>query len=242
MKPNATNYTIWRVCAASILIYYGFGVLGFAGLAGNFPPAAQFLDAKQITQHYLDHGLNIRIGMVLALIGNAMYVVISALTSQVMQRIEGKGGLLSQIELLGGVATVVVGMVSMTAWLTASFRTEARSPEVIQALHDFGWMFFNLTFMVTTLQQAAIGIVFLSDKRRVPLMPGWFSYLTFFSGSIFFLLPLMPFFNRGPFAWHGLITFWVSLSVYFTWVGILILCLLRAFKRLEQEEQTEQLA
>lgn len=240
MKPNPTNYLIWRIAAWSILVYYTFGLGGFAWLAGNFPPAPEYLNAQQITQHYLDHGFAIRVGMVIALIGNAMYLVISSLASQVMQRIEGRGGLLSQIEILGGIATVVVGMVSFVAWMTASFRTEARTPEVIQALNDFGWMFFNLTFMVTLLQQVAMGIVFLCDKRPVPLMPQWFCYLGFFSGSIFLALPLQPFFLDGPFAWHGIISFWTSLGVYFVWVGLLIFFLIKAISRLEEEEKRGQ--
>ena len=174
--------------------------------------------------------------MAMCLFAMPIYMVFSSAVSRVMARIEGQGGVLSQIELMGGMGTIVAGVVGFSAWLAASFRTETRSPEVIQALNDFGWIAFNCTYMVTTLQQFAVGIVFLSDKRERPLIPGWVAYFSFFSGTVFLALSLMTFFNDGPFAWHGLINFWVSLGGYFMWVLLLAIYLLSAIRRLRDEE------
>jgi hypothetical protein len=163
--------------------------------------------------------------------------VFSSVVSRIMQRIEGRDGVLSIVEQMGGTTTVVVGMVAGICWLAAGYRVEERTPEIVRTLHDFGWLFFDTTYMVTSLQMVAMAIVFLSDKRSQPLIPRWLCWFSLFVVASFFPLSLLPFFSTGPFVWSGAFNYWVSLGSWFLWLTLMCFYVFKAIDRLQAEEQ-----
>jgi hypothetical protein len=153
-----------------------------------------------------------------------------------MQKIGGPDGPLSIVEQMGGAVTTVVILVGGICWLTVGFRVEERSQEIIRTLHDFGWMFFDTTYMATSLQMTAVAIVLLNDKRAVPLFPAWVAWFSIFTAAVFVPITLIPFFLDGPFAWNGMFNYWVGFTPFFIWVTIYICHAFKAIARLEQEE------
>jgi hypothetical protein len=239
MKTNqrleSTNFSLWRICAwAGPLFIVSF--LIFWGIIANYVPAPrQYWTAARIFQFYSENNLRIRIGMVGATFFAPVYFVWSTVVSRIMQRIEGPDGVLSNVELMGGVCTVVITQAFAVMWLAASFRIESRTPHEVQLLHDIGWFFFNSTFMVTALQLTAFGVVILMDARARPLLPRWLGWLSFAAVSTFLSVLLMPFVMDGPFAWHGLLTYWVALSGFFIWAVAACIFIFGAISRLEIE-------
>jgi len=114
----------------------------------------------------------------------ALYTVWSAAIARMIERIEGRRGLLAQIEFGGGVATTLVAALAGVMWFAAAFRAPERDPKDIQLLMDLGWLTFNTTFSVTAIQMLAIGAAVLLDRRADPLLP---------NGS-----PGSPFCSRSP--------------------------------------------
>ncbi len=242
MQPNtlmdsSQKYFIWRLCAWAgpvFLIGYvaSWGVLGF-----NVPPFGPDMPLGDLYAHYVNNSVRLRTAFVLSVIFMPFYFVFSSVISRIMQRIEGREGPLSVIEQMGGATTVVVGLVAGICWLAASFRVEERTPEIVRMLHDFGWLFFDTTYMVTSLQMVAMAIVFLSDKRSQPLIPRWLCWFSIFVVASFFPLSLLPFFYSGPFTWNGAFNYWISLGSWFLWVTMLCYFVFQAINRLEAEEQ-----
>lgn len=106
----------------------------------------------------------------------------------------------------------------------------------MRALHDYGWLFFDTTYMVTGLQMFAMSIVLLADRRQTPLFPRWIGWLTLAAAMMFLPLSLLPFFYSGLFAWSGLFCYWISLGSFFVWVLVLCYYVFKAIDRLEGEE------
>jgi hypothetical protein len=79
-------------------------------------------------------------------------------------------------------------------------------------------------------------VVILLDKRPRPYLPAWMAWLCFLTAASFLPLVAMPFFTTGPLAWHGLINYWVALGLFFAVVYGMTWCLLRAIRRIEEEE------
>jgi hypothetical protein len=52
---------------------------------------------------------------------------------------------------------------------------------------------------------------------------------------IFSLGGVIVFFKHGPLAWNGLFTFWIPLSIYGGWLGVMLWALLRAITIQERE-------
>jgi len=234
----AADFRMLRVATWSVAVYCGLGLLGFAVLAGFWPPPAEYLDALDIAAYFREHEIAIRIGMVMMAMGAPFYFVWSAALSKIIGRIEGPMGVLSTIELLGGLLTAIVTLVPPTIWLTAALRASTRTDGSIQLFYDFGWIFFDLTFMCSVLQSVALGLAILRDRRPTPLFPRWVAWMAFLVAATYFPLIFVPFFRDGPFAWHGLISFWAVFVMFFVLIAIVTPYALKALRTLETEMTT----
>ena len=235
MAGVPVNYVVWKAAA-----WFGpafiVGLLLFWGIVAGFvPPPRQDWTADETVKFFTDNNLGIRVGMVGTAVFAGFYFVWSAVISRIIQRIEGPDGILSYIELMGGVTTTVVTFMLAVVWLTAAFRMGARSAQDVQTLYDLGWFIFNNTFIVTFLQMVAFGIAMLIDKRRTPLFPAWLAWLGFAAALSFLAVLLVPFVMDGPFAWHGLVSYWIALTAYFLWAVLACFYVLRAVDTLRLE-------
>lgn len=230
-----TVYLTWRICAWAGPLYL-VGLVGFWGLLAGFVPAPpQSWNAQQITEFFVNNNLKIRAGMVGTLFVAPFYFVWSLVISAVMKKIEGPDGILAQLEFVGGIATAFVTMAFSIMWLAASLRTALRAPEDIQMLHDLGWMIFDTTIMVTAIQMVAFGTAIVMDKRSVPLLPKWLAWFSFAVTATFLAAYVMPFVQEGPFAWNGIITYWVVLSTFFAWMILVCYYLFGAIDKVQRE-------
>jgi hypothetical protein len=230
------DYVTLRVALLLVGSYVVFGLLGFAVFAGFWPPPGEDWTATEIHAYFVDHQTGLTLGMVMMAFAGPFYVTWSVAISKVIGRIEGPMGPLAGIQVIGGLLTGLVTFVPATIWITASFRVEERSPEMVQTLYDFGWMFFDTTFVCSALQSVAIGVAILRDRRIVSLYPRWFAYLSFFTAFCYVPLTVMPFVKTGLFAWHGGISFWVVFVEFFVFTALGTLFTWRALHRLEAED------
>lgn len=236
-ETSSARYLVWRICAWAGPAYVILEALSWAGVAGFLPPPAEYLTADQTHQYFTDHNLRIRVGMMLTLVFAPLYFVWSAVVSRIIARAEPSDGVLSTIELLGGFGTVVVTWGAVTAWLSAGLDTAAKSPQDIKAVSDLAWMWFNPTAMVTVCQFVAFGTAVLLDQREQPLFPRWMAWFSYAMTAVLLLALLTPLFNRGPFAWHGLFTYYIGLGGYFLWIIFACYFTFHAIDKLEHEER-----
>ena len=229
------NFFTWRLAAwAGPIFIFGF-LICWAIIAKFLPPPPQYWSADEVYKFYIDYNLQIRVGMTGVLFFGPFYFIWSAVISRLIQRMEGPDGVLSYIELMGGVCTVMVTLGLGVMWLGASFRTETRTPQDVQLLHDVGWLIFNMTFVVTFLQMIGFGTAMLIDKRERPLYPRWMGWASYFAALTFLVVLFMPFVMRSPFAWHGLLTYYVSLGAYFIWALLAMYYTFGAITQVELE-------
>lgn len=219
----------------SSAIYCALGLTGFALLAGFWPPPGPALTAEQLAAYFEAHHTGILAGMVMMAFAGPWYYVWSAVVSKVIGRNESPMGVLSTVELLGGLLTALVTFVPPTIWITAALRPGFRSPQEIQLMYDFGWMFFDLTFVGSSLQMLAYGLAVLADRRAEPLLPRWTAWLAFAVGLTYLPLVFMPFFQTGPFAWNGLISFWAVFVMFFLFIVAVAPLIPSALRRIQQE-------
>jgi hypothetical protein len=240
MNPNVqgTDYAMWKLLAWCGPIFMAIFFFFWGVLAKNMPPAGADLNAVQIAAHYLENNMAIRIGMSVCMVGAAFYMAWGCAVSKVMRRIEGPDGILSSLEMMGATITVAFPIVACGCWLTASMEATLLPPEIIHMLYFLGWMIIDLAYMVTTFQIFAVSIVFLRDRRSVPLMPAWVSWWGFFTCAVFFPVSLIPFFRSGPFAFHGLVNFWIAFFAWYVWVTAVSYYTIVAVSRLRQEDGT----
>jgi hypothetical protein len=127
----------------------------------------------------------------------------------------------------------------MMCWLIAAYRPDQRSPSDLVLLNDAGWLMFVAMVFGGPPWLGSTGLAILRDRGADPVFPRWSGYLT-----LWVLLLIVPgclcvFFTAGPFAWNGLIAFWVVLSVFASWVLVMSKLLLDAVRHQVRHEPVD---
>ena len=204
----------------------------WAWLGHNLPPPHPDWAPQAFTDRYVQHLGSIRVGFLVSLLTICFYLPWTGYVTARMMRIEtGHYPVLSYLQLLGGCLTVMVVSISMWCWVVAAQRPE-RLPEVTQMLTDAGWLMNDTVYMCTTLQMVAMALCFLHDKKsKIPVMPNWANYLTIFCGCTFFPASLTAILRDGPFAYDGLIGFWIPYPAWLIWLFVATYYLLAELNR-----------
>ena len=230
-------YRYVRACAWSGWIMLPLAVIFWGVLGHNIPAISPSLDANALADVIRANATQIRIGMVLQLPISILYFTWGVGISKVMQGVEKDNDVLSTMQLWGAGFTTIVWILPCVLWLTISYRPEVMDPKTLQIFYDFAWFFFDMAYILTTLQTTAIGVCFLTDKRKDPIMPSWAAWLTIWAGASFVLETMMPLVYGGPFSRSGLINFWVEFSLFFVMWIVVAFYTLKGVGRLEREHE-----
>ncbi|BFM05666.1 hypothetical protein [Halioxenophilus aromaticivorans] len=216
-QRTGLNYELVSAwCGPVFLIAF---VIFWGVLGQNLPNPAPSLTAVELADRYVENLEMIRLGFIISLITVVLYLPWTSLLSMQMERIEGPYTVLSKLQLLGGGLTVMVVSFSAMFWVVAGFRPE-QSPEMIQMLTDVGWLCIDLQYACTTLQMFAAAFVGLSDTREVKLFPRWVCFLTIWCGISFIPASLTGVLKTGPFAWNGLLSYYIPYACWLGWYSI----------------------
>jgi hypothetical protein len=225
MEARVHRVLIWTG-PAMVVLWIGAFVL----VAGFIPPHDPAASAEAITAIYAQNTGAIKIGMVVSMMGSALLVPWAVAISGQLKRITGA-------RALADVQMVSCGLLSLEfitpigVWMAASFRFDAQTPLVTQALNDLGWILFITVIWSIEVQFVAIGAAILIDRRPEPILPRWLGYLSFWAAVL--LLPggTAVFFKSGPFAWNGIIGFFCPLVAFSIWIISMTLVVHKALTR-----------
>lgn len=206
----------WWAAASGILFEITYAI--FYGYFGhNLPPVSASLSAPDLAAFYVANHWPILFGESMAAFVGILWVPWTAQLTAVMLRIEGDTPVLTLVQLIGGILTAWVVVFCPSIWAACAFRTDIDA-NTLRGINDLGYIMFNITYMGTTLQAVAAGIVGLADKSARPLFPRWVSWLAIVAGLSFIPITIMPFFKSGPWSWSGSINFWAWFGTYFAWI------------------------
>lgn len=224
MDAKNQKTLIW-VGAILALIY----TAGYAGLMGFFPPPSPTLDAAQVAELYAKNNVQFRLGVMCCILAGGFYVPWVIVFSIQMARHE-KGVPIWSI-LQGSAGTLQAGLffAAPICWAAAAF-SPGRDPAITLLMHELAFMTFVPTLCVFPLQLVPIAIICLSKKDDDYLsgFPRWLGYLTLFLTLCGEAGVAAVVFKTGPFAWNGLLAFYLPLALFGVWLSALIFTLLRA--------------
>lgn len=203
----------------------------FAGLwpaAGFFPPHLPTASAAEIAAIYQQNQGDIRFGMILILIAATLYLPFTAAIAAQMWRIEPRATpVLTCTLFAAGVLNCVLAIIPAPIWSVAAFRPE-RNPDVTQALNDLGWFFFVWPPVPVLTQGVALGFAIFADTNQRPVYPRWLGFFSFWVALLLVPGCFCTFFKVGPFAWNGLLAFWVPACAYSLWVIVVAIYTIKA--------------
>lgn len=223
---NTKNQLICAWAGVAFLLLF---FIGLWPVAKFFPPHSPTASAAEIAAIYQQDTTVIRLGMLIMMVAAALQLPFAAAISMQLKRIEGPFPVMAYTQLGAGALAVFILTVPVMVFIAATFRPE-RAIEMTQLLNDLGWLLFVMPFGPAVIQSLAIGLAILSDKSPKPVFPRWLAFFNFWVAVLFLPGGMIPFFKTGPFAWNGVIAFWIPAGVFGVWFIVMFPMLLKAIK------------
>jgi hypothetical protein len=214
MEESATR-AIERGLAWCGPIFIVTMITGWAVMGHNIPPPNMMaMTPQQLVSDYYGKYPAIGPGMIGAATFGMFYTLWSILLAKLMREENGSFGVLSMMELSGGILTGWLFAFCSAMWAACSVLVHQVPPETIKMVHTFTWFIFDCTYMITTMQMVAMGLYTILNKKQT-MFPAWAGWTAIAVGVSFVALVFMPFVTEGPFALPGLWNFWL---IFNTWI------------------------
>lgn len=233
MSKRAQRILIWWAVISLIVYSLDLGLL-----FDMIPPPRATLSIQQIADWYAHRHTRIRVGAVIASWTSAFMVPLSVVIAAQLGRLEGGRRVWSAAAGAGGVMCSIFLVLPPIFWAVAAY-TPSRDPQATALMHELGMLTLATTVQYFIFLFVAV-IVFCFRTPTMPHspFPRWFGYFTAWVGVMFEAGPIAFLTRTGPFAWDGLLVFWVPLTLIVTWISVMVYLLLSAIKHQEDDETT----
>ncbi len=230
------NQSIKTMCTHSGIFGAILVGIGFFGVTGWFPPVDPSLGADEIKEIYDVDRTAIRIGMAIFALGGVFLLPLYAAVSGVMSRIEADPDpILSRIQMAGGICAVMIILICAYLVLAAAYRPDMSASSIL-LFNDLVWMFIVVAYPPLLMQALPVAACILNDKSEQPLYPRWLGFANLWISLLYLPASLAPFVYQGPFAWNGLIAFYVPVFCFFMWLVCMWWYTLRAIQCFDVEK------
>jgi hypothetical protein len=226
--------------AQRILLWWGLTFTLIYGLVWwrlfhMMPPPTAKWSADEIARFYVEHGSDIKLGATIAGWTSGFMVPIAVVVAIQISRHEKGRPVWAATALAGGTLMSIPLVLPPIFWGTAAF-TPTRAPEITAIMHELAMLTFVTTDQYYIFMWVAIAVIGLipSAVRHSPF-PRWFGYYTAWT-ALMFETGAVAFMTRsGPFAWNGLLAFWLPVVTFFAWIVVMAIQLFKAIAGQSQE-------
>jgi hypothetical protein len=232
MSERSQKVLVW--CTLIGATIYGLA-LGY--LLHMLPPPSATWPAHRIAEFYTRYNTEIKLGAVVASWTGGFLVPLTVVIAVQVSRL-GRP-VWATMTLIGGVMSTIFLVLPPLFFGVAAF-TPGRAAEITATMHELG-----LLSLITTDQYyifmwvAVVVICFVPTTARHSPFPRWFGFfsawatLMFEAGAIAFLT------RTGPFAWNGLLSFWIPLPLFGVWMLVMAYLLLQALTKQSLDRDDE---
>lgn len=233
------NYRTQLLCTWAGPLYVVLFCLGLL-VAGFIPPPSPSLGIEELAAIYIDRKTNIQVGMLIVMAAQGLFAIFVAELTVQLRRIEGPHSPLAYAQLALGVLAVLLVILPSILQEVATFRPQEHSPQTLRLLTDITWIPFVGAWFTVVPQWTVTGVAILQDQRPKPIFPRWSGYVNFCIVVLSLPSTGLYFLKTGPFAWNGLLSFWLAAAAFFAWTIVMAVLLIRAIKNQLAETPTSQ--
>lgn len=219
---------IMRLCIWSGIVLVLMTAVGFGGLMGYVPPPAASMTADQTLAFVRENQKAILAGAALCTFFWSFWVTWAAPIILYIFKMERAPVLtIASVANVGGGAAVITTIA--VSWTVMAFRAE--SAEIVQAFNDLGFFLFLYTWPPFGIFMGIIALAIFRDYNAVPTFPRWVAYYNILAALGMAPASLMGFFKTGPFAYDGILAFWLVAIDFFVWMLVMSVVMLRVISR-----------
>jgi hypothetical protein len=217
-EPNQIDPVLMRLCVSTGLLLVAMTGIGFGWLMGYVPPPRAATPPERILVFVQEHQTSILIGSVVCTFFWSFWVTWAAPLIIYIQRME-RAPLLTYASLanVGGGAAVITTIA--VSWTVMAYRAE--NALIVQAFNDLGFFLFLYTWPPFAIWMFIIAIAILRDINPEPTFPRWVAFYNVWAGILMAPASLMGLFKNGPFAYDGLLAFWLVAIDFFLWMLVM---------------------
>jgi hypothetical protein len=226
-----------------LLIFWSLPVIGliwvlaFLTFPGFVHPMSPTMTADQVAAFYRDPGNLPRIRTSMIVFNWFGVALIPLLVLIVMQirRMAHRTQVLAFC-FLGCVAGgPTLFCVADLYWLIAAFRPE-RDPELIQMFNDMAWVTFTCQVGYLVAQSVFLALAIYLDRQPKPVFKPWVGHFNLAIAAALVPAAFAALSPDGPFAWNGLLSFWVKNGAIALWIVVMAVVLGQAIYRQRRED------
>ncbi len=196
------------------------------------PPPSPGLPLAEWASHFHDNASNMFIGAIIMMFASPLFMFFFGGLVVCLKKMEGKSAPLTY----GIIMLVPFGFVLLffmaVFFVEAAFRPDM-SAETVGMLADLGIFMLVIPALPGLLQFVITGLIILGDVNAEPLFPRWTGYFCIWVGVLSIPGCVIPFFKTGPFAWNGILAFWVPAVAFGFMINVLFWAMRRAASRPE---------
>lgn len=222
--------------ALTFTVIYGI-VLGY--LLDMIPPPDATMSAAEIARWYADQDTEIKLGATIASYTSAFMLPLWAVIGIQISRQE-KGRPIWAVMAVAGGAMMSIFLVLPPLFFGVAAYTPSRSAEVTALMHELGILTLVTTDQYYIFNWVAVIVICLRPQtaRHSPF-PRWFGYFSAWIATMFETGAIAFNTRTGPFAWNGLLVFWMPLTLFGLWIAVMSYLLLKALKLQRQDAEAE---
>ncbi len=218
---------LWIMWWAMFSFYQLFGIV-FVLMTRVMPPPKPWWDQARVVQWFSDNHDGLLWGFGIIFLISGLVAACNALIAYSMHRMSvSKVFAYSYIAIYS--LSTLPGMLLTAILLTVGALRPDRDPVLISLIYDASFTAFVGTMGVFLIGTAVWMTAILLDRNRV--FPLWFGYLNICNLLTEFVVAPMWIFKEGPFAWSGLIAFWIDTMVFVVYTAVFITLLRRMILR-----------
>lgn len=234
LQTNTKAGLLCTWAGPAFVVFFTAGML----IAKLFPPTNPLASAEQVVQFFVTNHTMIGLGTILMGFGAAFMAVWAVAIAVQIRRTELGSPLMTYASLAAAFFVAIDAAVIPTIWAVLSFRGGEISPDIVLILNDLCWFLFLFPWQLAGVWFIAVGLAILWDKSPEPVFPRWAGWASLWFFVMTFPAGLIVFFKSGPFAYNGLLAFYLPLGVLFIWIIAMTVVMLQAYKKqaLEQRE------
>lgn len=220
---------LWALPAIAVI-----WVAAFLLFPGFLHPMSPNMSAEEVASFYRDEAARISYSMILFnWFGVGLIPTVILLAIQV-RRMAHRTPIMSYCLIAGAGGPPTLFLIANMFWLLGAFRPE-RAPELTQLLNDLAWVTFTVLVPYLIAQCLLLALAIYWDRQEKPVFPLWVAHF-----NLLIAVALVPAafgaltFN-GPFAWDGVLSFWVKNIAIAVWIVVMGVVLGQTIRRRRAE-------
>jgi hypothetical protein len=219
-----------RICLGLVPLFGALFVIGFMIFPGFFPPLSPTMTAEQVAAFYRDHVGQIRASMILLnLIGIGFIPFFMVIVVQMM-RMGNPSRAFAYSYLSAAASGGTLFAIADLAWLNAAARPD-RDPQLTMLLNDLAWFCFTTPVGFIIIQNLCLALAIYMDARPEPVFPRWVAHFNVASAVLMIPGAFALMYKTGPFAWDGVLSFWLRVATYTLYVAVMFFVVRTAINR-----------